>query len=139
MLSWFFFSGSLCRREAQSLKEPAAELSLENRLLRKSMLGAGDLDIRGAREKLEIIRLVKHSHLPMRRTLATPGIPSTTFCRWYDRFVAFGFEGLQDRTSGPGRVWNRIPGEIHRQIVELALSIRNYRPGNWRCGSSIIW
>ena len=29
--------------------------------------------------------------------------------------------GLEDRCSGPGRVWNRIPDEVRRQIVELAL------------------
>jgi transposase len=33
------------RREAQSLKELVAELSLENRLLKKSMIGTGDDDI----------------------------------------------------------------------------------------------
>ena len=40
-----------------------------------------------AAEKLEIIRLVEQSHLPVRRTLAKIGIPPTTFYRWYDRFV----------------------------------------------------
>jgi transposase-like protein len=43
-------------------------------------------------EKLEIIRLVDQSHLPVRRTLAKIGIPPTTFYRWYDRWkspVAF--------------------------------------------------
>ena len=29
--------------------------------------------------------------------------------------------GPTDRTSGPGRVWNRIPGDVRRTIVELAL------------------
>ena len=29
--------------------------------------------------------------------------------------------GLEDRTSGPGRVWNRIPDDVRRQIVDLAL------------------
>ena len=81
-----------------------------------------------ASEKLEIIRLVEHSHLPVRRTLATLGIPSTTFYRWYDRFLVFGFEGLQDRTSGPGRVWNRIPDEVRRQIVDLALECPELSP-----------
>ena len=32
-----------------------------------------------ASEKLEIIRLVERSHLPVRRTLGKVGIPSTTF------------------------------------------------------------
>jgi len=73
-------------------------------------------------EKLEIIRLVERSHLPVRRTLGELGIPSTTFYRWYDRYRAFGEAGLEDRTSGPGRVWNRIPDEVRRQIIELALN-----------------
>jgi putative transposase len=38
-----------------------------------------------AAEKLEIIRLVEGSHLPVRRTLARIGVPVTTFYRWYDR------------------------------------------------------
>ncbi len=72
-------------------------------------------------EKLEIIRLVERSHLPVRRTLDKLGIPSTTFYRWYDRYRAFGEVGLEDRTSGPGRVWNRIPDDVRQQIVEMAL------------------
>jgi transposase-like protein len=74
-----------------------------------------------ASEKLEIIRLVERSHLPVRRTLDKLGIPSTTFYRWYDRYRAFAEAGLEDRTSGPGRVWNRIPDNVRRQIVDLAL------------------
>ena len=57
-----------------------------------------------ASEKLEIIRLVERSHLPVRRTLDKLGIPSTTFYRWYDRYRVFGEAGLEDRTSGPGPV-----------------------------------
>jgi putative transposase len=74
-----------------------------------------------ASEKLEIIRLVETSHLPVRRTLDKLGIPSTTFYRWYDRYQAFSEAGLEDHTSGPGRVWNRISDDVRHQIVELAL------------------
>ena len=74
-----------------------------------------------ASEKLEIIRLVERSHLPVRRTLDKLGIPSTTFYRWYDRYRVFGGDGLEDRTSGPGRVWNSIPDDVRQQIVEMAL------------------
>ena len=74
-----------------------------------------------APEKLEIIRLVERSHLPVRRTLDKLGIPATTFYRWYDRYRAFGEAGLEDRTSGPGRIWNRIPDDVRRRIVDLAL------------------
>ena len=59
-----------------------------------------------ASEKLEIIRTVERSHLPVRRTLDKLGIPKTTFYRWYDLYQAFGEIGLEDRTTGPGRVWN---------------------------------
>ena len=41
-----------------------------------------------AAERLEIIRLVEQSHLPVRRTLAKIGIPPTTFYRWYCRTYA---------------------------------------------------
>jgi len=45
-------------------------------------------------EKLEIIRLVERSHLPVRRTLDKLGIAKTTFYRWYDRYQVFGPAGL---------------------------------------------
>ena len=37
-----------------------------------------------ASEKLEIIRLVEQSHLPVRRVLEQVGIPRSTFYRWCD-------------------------------------------------------
>jgi transposase-like protein len=74
-----------------------------------------------ASEKLEIIRLVERSHLPTKRTLGKLGIPRTTFYRWYDRYLALGEAGLEDRRQNPGRVWNRIPETVRQQIVDLAL------------------
>jgi len=73
-------------------------------------------------EKLEIIGLVERSHLSVRRTLDKLGIAKTTFYRWYDRYQSFGEAGLEDRTSGPGRVWNRIPDDVRGKIVDLALN-----------------
>ena len=81
-----------------------------------------------AAEKLEIIRLVEQSHLPVRRTLAKIGIPPTTFYRWYDRFVDHGPEGLEDRPSCPSRVWNRIPDAVRDQIVTMALEEPDLSP-----------
>ena len=74
-----------------------------------------------ASEKLEIIRLVEQSHLPVKRTLQKLGIAKTTFYRWYDRYETFGLAGLEDRSSAPGRVWNRIPDETRQEIIDLAL------------------
>lgn len=39
----------------------------------------------------------------------------------YDRYLSLGEAGLVDRLSRPGRVWNRIPDAVRRQIVDLAL------------------
>lgn len=74
-----------------------------------------------ATEKLEIIRLVEQSHLPARRTLAKLGISRPTFYRWYDLYRRFGEQGLEDRRSGSGRVWNRIPDEVRGQVLDMAL------------------
>ena len=50
-----------------------------------------------ASEKLEIIRLVEQSHLPVRRTLAKLGIQPARFYRWYDRLQTGGAEALEDK------------------------------------------
>jgi len=74
-----------------------------------------------ASEKLEIIRTVETSHLPVRRTLDKIGIPKTTFYAWLDRYAAGGFDALEDRKPRPKRVWNRIPDEIRDKVIERAL------------------
>ena len=74
-----------------------------------------------ASEKIEIIRLIEQSHLPVRRALAQIGIHRATFYRWYDLYQAGGPEALEDRSPRPNRVWNRIPDEIRDRIVGLAL------------------
>jgi transposase-like protein len=118
------------RQEARALKEVVAEQTLELRLLEKSMSGAGEdpaWDTRGP-EKLEIIRRVKQSHLPVRRTLRHLGIPPATFYRWYTRYQTGGPEALADLPSRPDRVWNRIPDEVRARIIDLALAETELSP-----------
>ena len=74
-----------------------------------------------ASEKLEIIRLVEQSHLPVRRALEQIGIPRSTFYRWCDLYQTGGPEALDDRSPRPDRVWNRIPDDVRARIVTLAL------------------
>ena len=77
-----------------------------------------------ASEKLEIIRLVERSHLPVKRTLAQIGVSRPTFYRWYDLYRRFGEAGLEDRRAGPKRpTWNRIPDDIRAKIIDLALEL----------------
>ena len=56
-----------------------------------------------ASEKLEIIRTVEGSHLPVKQTLDMLGIPRTTFYRWYDLYVDGGYCGQRLQISGAGR------------------------------------
>jgi transposase-like protein len=74
-----------------------------------------------ASEKLEIIRTVETSHLPVRRTLDKIGIPKTTFYAWLDRYAAGGLDALEDHRPRPRRVWNRLPDDVRERIVQLAL------------------
>ena len=81
-----------------------------------------------ASEKLEIIRLVEQSHLPVKRTLEKLGIPRSTFYRWYDLYQTDGPEGLDDRSPRPDRVWNRIPDDVRGRIINLALDETDLSP-----------
>jgi transposase InsO family protein len=74
-----------------------------------------------ASEKLEIIRLVEESALPVRRTLERIGITHATFYRWYDLYQTGGPEALEDQQPKPNRVWNRIPDDVRERIIRLAL------------------
>jgi transposase InsO family protein len=76
---------------------------------------------RSPEEKLEIIHLVEHSQLSIKRTLAELDIPRSTFYRWYRLYQEEGPEGLQDRKPQPRQFWNRIPDVVKDQVVDLAL------------------
>ena len=52
-----------------------------------------------AAEKLEIIRLVEQSRLPVRRTLDKLGILPARLYRWYDRYQSGGYEALKRQTT----------------------------------------
>ena len=75
-----------------------------------------------ASEKLEIIRTVEGSHLPVKQTLDMLGIPRTTFYRWYDLYVDGGLGGLADRSPCPGSVWNRIPKYLNICLDQQSLN-----------------
>lgn len=81
-----------------------------------------------ASEKLEIIRLVERSHQPAKWTLDKLGIPRRTYYRWYDRYLEYGEDGLIDRTSRQGRVWNKIPETVLCDLLDMALEIPELSP-----------
>jgi putative transposase len=81
-----------------------------------------------APERLEVIRLVEQSHLPVRRTLKMLGIVPSTFYRWCDRLQTNGPEGLADKPSRPSCVWNRIPDDVRDRIIVMALELPELSP-----------
>jgi putative transposase len=81
-----------------------------------------------ASEKFEIIELVEQSTLSVRRTLASIGIPRSTFYDWYSRYQDGGIDALEDGKPRPGRVWNKIPDEIGTAIINLALEEPDLSP-----------
>jgi transposase InsO family protein len=76
---------------------------------------------RSEAEKREIIHLVEHSALSVKKTLAELQVPRSTFYRWYKQYLEEGEEGLVDHRPNPHQIWNRIPQEVKQQVVELAL------------------
>jgi putative transposase len=81
-----------------------------------------------ASEKLEIIRIVEGSSLPVQQTLAELDIPRSTFYRWYDRYLETGYEGLLDRQPQQRQFWNRIPQAVREQVVQIALQYPEQSP-----------
>jgi transposase-like protein len=79
-------------------------------------------------EKMEIIRLVEDSSLPVKQTLEELDVPRSTFYDWYSRYRVNGYEGLKDRSSNPGRFWNRIPDSERERVVGIALEYPQKSP-----------
>jgi len=72
-------------------------------------------------EKLEIIHLVEHSDLSVKRTLEELQVPRSSFYAWYRRYQEEGLEGLHPRKPKRKQFWNKIPDKVGNQIVKLAL------------------
>ena len=79
-------------------------------------------------EKSEIIHIVEHSALPVKRTLDELQVPRSTFYDWYKKYLEDGPDGLIDHRPNPGQIWNRIPQEVKQQVVELALKYPERSP-----------
>jgi hypothetical protein len=72
--------------------------------------------------------MVEESDLPVKRTLEELDIPKSTFYGWYRCYESDGYDGLQDKSSGPNRIWNRIPDDEREKIVKKALQAPEKTP-----------
>ncbi len=88
---------------------------------------------RTASEKMEIIRLVEDSDLPVRETLRHLGVPRSTFYGWYQRYESEGFEGLNDQKPAPRPRWNAIPKAIQEEVLGMALESTELSPRELAC------
>ncbi len=88
---------------------------------------------RTASEKLEIIRLVEGSDLPVRRTLAELGIERSTFYGWYKRYREMGEAGLEPIRAERRAGWNAISPARRQEIVAAALREPELSPRELAC------
>ncbi len=65
-----------------------------------------------AAEKLEVIRLVEGSELPVKRTLTELGVSRSSFYRWYRQYLDEGPDGLEPTRRTPRRFWNKLPESV---------------------------
>ena len=73
-------------------------------------------------EKLEIIRLVETSDLPIKTTLLQLQVSRASFYRWYRAYVDHGAEGLDPKPTSRRQFWNKIPDQERERVVEVALA-----------------
>ena len=118
------------RAQTQALKEAVADLTVENRLLKKSMIGDGGE--RGSGTRLRRSR--RSSDLLRARTWVSNarwigwGVARLTVYRWYAQFLKRGAAGLSNKYRGPTRVWNRVPEGIRAKLMEVALELPELSP-----------
>jgi transposase InsO family protein/transposase-like protein len=79
-------------------------------------------------EKMEIIRVVEDSALPVSHTLLELGVPKSNFYRWYGLYDKYGYDGLADLPSQAKRFWNRIPDSERQRVVKTALEMPELSP-----------
>lgn len=76
------------------------------------------------------------------------GVSRSTFYTWYYRYLSFGMEGLQSRSSRPHKICYKIPKDIVQKVIELRHQ-RKYGPKrmsyylkekfNWYISKTTIW
>lgn len=71
-------------------------------------------------EKLNILRHVEASGLPVRQSLIRLDVPVSTYYRWRANFRRFGLEGLRDKSTSKAKGWNRLLPRERETVLEVA-------------------
>lgn len=72
-------------------------------------------------EKMETLRVVMSSEIPVHRTLRALDIPKTTYYRWRRKWRNMGFEGLRDIKPKRLSSWNKLLPYQEDKILEIAI------------------
>jgi putative transposase len=72
-------------------------------------------------EKLEIIRLVEHSSLQVRRTLEQCRYPTLDLLSLVRSLSERSGRGSYGSSAGARRVWKKLPTAVTQAVLELAL------------------
>jgi len=86
-----------------------------------------------AESKLEVLRAVEGSGLPVKQVLAQLIISRSTYYRWRRGFRQRGQAGLHDRPPIRSRTWNQILPEERDKILEIALLFPDWSPRQVSC------
>ena len=81
-----------------------------------------------ASEKYEIIQLVQHSDLSVKRTLARLDIHKSTFYNWLGRYHDGGLDALEDKKPQPSLPWNKVPADHREALIDFALRETDLSP-----------
>jgi len=84
-------------------------------------------------EKMEIIRTVEESELPVKRTLDELDVNRNSFYQWYRNYCKDGYDGLSVKKPHQRRFWNKIPDGEKKQVVSVALEYPEKSPRELSC------
>jgi len=79
-------------------------------------------------EKMEMLRIVMSSEMPVRRALRALDVPKTTYYRWRKKWRDMGFEGLRDIKAKGLISWNRLLPCQEDKILEIATLYPDWTP-----------
>ena len=86
-----------------------------------------------AQQKLELLRAIEGSSLPVGQARARLDVPASTYYRWRKKLRSQGQDGLTDRSPYKGRTWNQILSEEREKILEVATLYPEWSPREVGC------
>jgi putative transposase len=84
-------------------------------------------------KKLEVLRAVAGSSLPVGEALRRLDVSRSTYYRWRGRFRSGGADDLEDRPSRPKRIWNQVLPREREKIERTALLYPEWSPREIAC------